>query len=108
MEKRGTPSFFSVAFFKDQQGIVHLRGAATRREQAGWSFTFRPAFAPPMNVSSNFPPLASEAAADPAPNTRINIWGVDVGSPNLTGAVVLPEGPSNSISFDGITFRAEG
>ena len=105
--KNEPPPSYSVAFFKDQQGIVHLRGTATDGT-GGLVFHLPPGFRPADERVLQLPAACLGGSCGPGPDTRIYIWGVDVGSPNLTGAVVLPEGPSNSISFDGISFRAEG
>ena len=101
------PPLYSVAFFKDHEGIVHLRGAATNGK-GGLVFYLPPGFRPAAERVLELPAVCLGAEnCGPGPDTRINIWGVDPGAPNLTGAVALPEGPSY-ISFDGITFRAEG
>jgi hypothetical protein len=101
------PPLYSVAFFKDHEGIVHLRGAATSGV-GGLVFHLPPGFRPADERVLELPAACLGGNCGPGPDTRIYIWGVDVSSPDLTGAVLLPEGPSSSISFDGITFRAEG
>lgn len=105
--KNQGPPLLSVAFFKDDEGIVHLRGVATSGKN-GLVFKLPPGFRPADERVLELPAACLGGNCGPGPNTRVNIWGADVSSPNLTGAVVLPEGASNSISFDGITFRAEG
>jgi hypothetical protein len=105
--KNQGPPLLSVAFFKDDEGIVHLRGVAANGKN-GLVFKLPPGFRPADERVLELPAACLGGKCGPGPNTRVNIWGVDVSSPSLTGAVVLPEGASNSVSFDGMTFRAEG
>lgn len=105
--KNQGPPLLSVAFFKDDEGIVHLRGVAANGK-GGIVFKLPPGFRPAEGRVLELPAACLGGNCGPGPNTRVNIWGADVSLPNLTGAVVLPEGASNSVSFDGMTFRAEG
>jgi hypothetical protein len=97
-----TSSLDVVAFYKDHEGIVHLKG----RGQGGTAtrmFNLPPGFRPPEGKTI-FPVVACECPADSF--GVLNINGNSPSAPINSGAVYVPINATN-ISFDGVTFRAE-
>lgn len=102
----GSPE--TVAFYKDQVGVVHLRGTA--RNGAGPTvFKLPPGFRPAAERTLSFLVYCS-SGCDPEPAVEpellsglVTIRGT--GSGGAEGQVVAP---GDGTSFDGITFRAEG
>lgn len=93
----------SVAFFKDHEGIVHLKGQATRATSAsGLIFALPPGFRPAPNkvlIPVVFCECFSGMVGD------ININGTHPTEPSNSGAVYGPN--ATRVGFDGVTFRAE-
>jgi hypothetical protein len=95
-------SFDAVAFYKDHEGVVHLKG----RGQGGTGthmFNLPPGFRPPEKKTI-FPVVACECPTDSI--GVLNIGGNAPSEPINSGAVYVPINATN-ISLDGITFRAE-
>ncbi len=95
----------TVAFYKDQEGVVHLKGVAV----GGAStivFQLPPSYRPAsgkilrMPISCNGPPCG---ATQTVSSVLIAGPGVAAGA---DGAIVVPGG-TTLVSFDGIDFRAE-
>jgi hypothetical protein len=94
----------TVAFYKDREGVVHLKGTAfpgTEKVVFQLPSGYRPASGRSVRVAAGCkgPPCPSETALSiiiAGPNTF----------PGYDGAVVVDD-TVESISFDGVTFRAE-
>ena len=102
--------FETAAFYKDREGVVHLKGFVTG---TGTTIFHLPAGYRPANgkeidlpVVCNCTLTDSNADTVSAPTGRLQIFG-DVGAPALNGAVNMI-GNSSAVSLDGITFRAAG
>jgi hypothetical protein len=95
-------SFSSVAFFKDHEGIVHLRG---QPENGGGTrvFNLPPGFRPAEKKSIS---EVGVCACTTESFGFITIIGNSPPEPLLSGAVFVPL-IAESISLDGVTFRAE-
>ena len=102
--------FETAAFYKDHEGVVHLKGNVT-----GVSATIfqlpagnRPASGKQLDfaVVCNCTLTDSNADTVNALTGRLRIFG-DVGTPALNGAVSMT-GTSSAVSLEGITFRAAG
>jgi hypothetical protein len=92
-----------VAFFKDHEGIVHLKGQAKRATYAsGLIFSLPPGFRPAPNKIIA-PVVFCECFAGHVETLNIN--GTKLAEPSNSGAIYVPE--ATVIGFDGITFRAE-
>jgi hypothetical protein len=87
----------TVAFYKDQLGIVHLRGIATGGTSAKTIFTLPSGFRPPTG------PLLPFAVAclvcGPAGTGTLLVGEEGPGTVEVT--------PAGSVSMEGVTFRAE-
>ena len=95
-------AYLSVAFFKDHEGIVHLRGAA----QGGGItvFTLPPGYRPASDSLLQFSVYCSGINNCENPGVgRLTI----AGSGTYSAAVQAPAN-AETVSFDGISFRAEG
>jgi hypothetical protein len=102
-----TPINQTVAFFKDQEGIVHLRGNATRSSIAGAIFYLPPGYRPPRGKFYDVPGICFGGSSCASGLGLISIVGTDVlGAEGQDGAV-NPPFESTIISLNGITFRAE-
>ena len=96
----------SVAFYKDQGGVVHLKGFA-EGPGSGPIFLLPPGYRPRNGTLKVFPMSCSGTTGFCFTNHVSN--GTLVGPdtlPGLDGAVVAPAN-GKSVSLDGITFRAE-
>lgn len=109
--------FETVAFFKDREGIVHLRGAAVGGASASAIFQlpagYRPAAGKALVASVV---CQCEVHTNASPSSPVE---VSTGSLAIYGSGIVPDGdgavgnvvfvPTGGwISFDGITFRAAG
>jgi hypothetical protein len=93
-----------LAFYKDHEGVVHLRGEATDGKPQKPIFELPPGYRPGSRTFLEF--------AVPCSPCSIGETGVaGVAGEDLIGvadgAVVAPEGATLSVSLSGITFRAE-
>jgi hypothetical protein len=96
----------SVAFYKDHEGIVHLRGSA-EGGIAGTIFQLPPGFRPPFNKTPQFPVLCGGIGPCSSPGiTELTIFGSGI-SEAADGGVYVPTPPAATVNLDGITFRAE-
>jgi hypothetical protein len=89
-----------VAFFKDHEGIVHLKGRAQGTNPSTIVFALPPGFRPAAGK------VAMPAVSCECPNGtgELNISGTSSEAFN-SGAVYAPATPT--VGFDGVTFRAE-
>ncbi len=94
------PSTATVAFYKDQGGVVHLRGVAIDGAYEEPIFQLPPGYRPRQNLSI-------AAAGEGGKLTQLTVLGTEgihVSAANV-GTMYPYEG--KSVSLDGITFRAE-
>ena len=89
------PSAQTVAFYKDQGGVVHLRGVATEGKYEEPIFTLPPGYRPSKSIS-----IAVAGVGNAATTLAMN--GPETSVP---GTLYPYEG--KSVSLDGVTFRAE-
>jgi hypothetical protein len=82
-----------IAFFKDHEGVVHLRGLASGPAEEVVIFQLPAGYRPGVNRFSIFD------------NGQVRIYGSGMENPGFDGAVVAPL--SKLVSFEGIAFRAE-
>jgi hypothetical protein len=94
-----TSSLEPVAFFKDHEGIVHLKGRAMGPAST-LVFALPPGFRPAAGKVV-FPVVACQC---PEGTGVLNISGTSTESFN-SGAIYAPA--STVVGFDGVTFRAE-
>lgn len=106
-------SFETAAFYKDREGVVHLKGTVTGATAT--IFQLPAGDRPASGKELEFPVVCNCTVTDsnsPTPDTvnvptgKLLIFG-DVGTPALNGAVSMT-GLSSAVSLDGITFRAAG
>ena len=103
-------SFETAAFYKDGEGVVHLKGYVTGATAT--IFFLPPGYRPANGKQLNFSVVCNCSVTDSnsdsvnIPTGRLQIFG-DVGAPALDGAVGMT-GLSSAVSLDGITFRAAG
>ncbi len=92
-----------VAFFKDHEGIVHLKGRATRATSAsGLIFALPPGFRPATNKVL-IQVVSCECSSGLVGELDIN--GTKPSEPSNSGALSGPN--ATTVGFDGVTFRAE-
>jgi hypothetical protein len=92
-----------VAFFKDHEGIVHLKGRAMRSTSgSNLIFVLPPGFRPAPDKFIA-PVVFCECSASHAETLNIN--GTQSTEPLNSGAIYGPN--ANIVGFDGVTFRAE-
>ena len=91
----------TIAFYKDHEGIVHLRGDA---QDGGGSriFNLPPGFRPPENKVIS---QVAECQCSGEDIGRVAVVGTS-SEPGAAGAVLAPL-DAKVISIDGISFRAE-
>jgi hypothetical protein len=94
--------FEKVAFYKDHEGIVHLKGRAEGGSSNRY-FTLPPGFRPAPGKTI-FPVTSCECTS--GFEGTLNILGTNATEPTNSGAIYGP--PATVIGFDGVTFRAEG
>jgi hypothetical protein len=105
--------FETAAFYKDREGVVHLKGNVTG---ATATIFYLPAGDRPASGKElDFPVECNCTVTDSnsptpdevnVPTGRLQIFG-DVGAPALNGAVNMT-GISSAVSLNGVTFRAAG
>jgi hypothetical protein len=92
-----------VAFFKDHEGIVHLKGRATRAVSAsGLIFALPPGFRPAQDKVLI---QAVSCECSSALVGELDISGTKPAEPTNSGAIYGPN--ATTVGFDGVTFRAE-
>jgi hypothetical protein len=95
----------SAAFYKDQLGIVHLKGMVLGGAQGTTAFHLPPGYRPADRKVLIF-------AVTVTPETTafgdLSISGFVPEEPDRTGAVLPPGTFGSPVSLDGVTFRAEG
>lgn len=100
----------TAAFYKDREGVVHLKGTVTGATAIIFYLPagYRPANGKELTfpVVCNCTLIDSNSDTVSAPTGRLQIFG-DVGAPALNGAVST-NGISSAVSLNGITFRAAG
>jgi hypothetical protein len=97
------PGNETVGFYKDHEGVVHLKGVAKGGGESEPIFDLPPSFRPAFGrVLVEVTPCSSCTASDSA---QLNLFGSGFG-PTLEGAVILSSF-AGSVYLDGITFRAE-
>jgi hypothetical protein len=94
--------FEDVAFYKDHEGVVHLKGRAVGGSSHRY-FTLPPGFRPAPDKII-FPVVSCECSS--SSEGTLNISGTSSTDPLNSGAIYGP--PATVIGFDGVTFRAEG
>ena|SRR6478735_10384797 len=105
-------SFETVAFYKDPEGVVHLKGSATGAGPAvifQLPVGYRPANAKELQIAA----VCGCGTTDSPTGDQVNlptgkllIFG-DVGTASLNGALEM-SGTSSFVALDGVTFRAAG
>ncbi len=95
-----SPRIETLAFYKDQGGIVHFKGQATGGS-SGFVFHLPPGYRPASNAALGF--LVSCGGCGPSNSAILEIDGSGI-APGQDGAIVAP---GTSFSVEGITFRAE-
>jgi hypothetical protein len=95
-------SYETVGFYKDREGVVHLKGAATAGT-GSLLFQLPPGFRPRAHRQLNVPMICEFCSG---PVNYGAIYGSDANSgPSAPdGAVIVP---GNFVVLDGIAFRAE-
>jgi hypothetical protein len=94
----------SVAFYKDQEGVVHLRGTAISGTSNSIIFKLPPGYRP-ANGKFIREPVACGGAGCPNGAGSIGINGSHTKLPAAEGGVVAPI-EATAVSLDGVTFRA--
>jgi hypothetical protein len=92
----------AVAFYKDHEGVVHLKGRAVGG--TGTHMFNLPAGFRPPEEKTIFPVVACQCPSDSF--GVLNIGGTAPTEPTNSGAVYIPIN-ATVIAFDGVTFRAE-
>jgi hypothetical protein len=94
----------SVAFYKDQSGIVHLRGAATAPSGAEQIiFRLPPGFRP--TAGKDYPFIVACLCLGTV-SVRVDVVGTDYASaPTWSGGILT--GPKEGVDLGDISFRAE-
>jgi hypothetical protein len=94
--------FNPAGYFKDTQGIVHLRGVV--QNTSGASLIGNPIFSLPPDYSPEKQEIHTTITGTSNEIGRIDILPSGDGANN--GSVILMKGSPEFISLDGITFRA--
>jgi hypothetical protein len=97
--------FSGVAFYKDREGVVHLRGF-TIEGKSEVVFRLPAGFRPASGTSLAIPMVCTGGVSCTTFVAPGEIVGPGVKEPIYDNAVVAP-GSALSVSFDGVTFRAE-
>ncbi len=92
---KNEPSAQTVAFYKDQGGVVHLRGVATDGVELEPIFALPPGYRPGKNISIAAPGEGTGA-------TQLLFNGPESSAPGTMYPYV-----GHRVSLDGVTFRAE-
>jgi hypothetical protein len=100
--KQVNPQTYNAAFFKDHEGIVHLRGIV-KGGSAGPIFQLPPGYRPAAGKISAFLTLCSGGTCSGGVGV-LGIFGTGI-SPVVDGNVVGTSGAT--VGLEGVTFRAE-
>ena len=95
----------TVAFYKDHEGVVHLRGLAISGAGETYIFKLPPGYRPARGKFIHVPVGCGGPGCPNNVNT-IAIIGSNSSTPANEGGVLAPGG-ANVVDLDGITFRAE-
>jgi len=98
----GLVTLGSVAFYKDQEGVVHLRGTATG------GTTNKPIFQLPTGyrlADAKAETFAVSCVCGTATTGRLETLGSALALPSFEGSVIAVE--ATTASLGGVTFRAE-
>jgi hypothetical protein len=93
----------TVGFYKDHEGTVHLKGIAVGGKSEA-AFMLPPGFRPASGKNLAFPVTCSGGSLCVDGVSRVVILGSGLGI--YDGEVEVPVG-ANTVSFNGIAFRAE-
>jgi hypothetical protein len=105
-DRNGFTADEPLGFYKDREGVVHLRGLIVDGGPNDAIFQLPPGYRPASGKGLHF---AAACECQTAQTTIISILGPGI-STSFDGAVLMQNGslPSgNTLSLDGITFRAE-
>jgi hypothetical protein len=91
-----------VAFYKDHEGVVHLKGIARLGSEA--MFKLPPGFRPAANLGSQYPVGCTGGVNCTSGLGLVSIVGSGTGANE--GDVIAPGG-AGIVKLEGITFRAE-
>jgi hypothetical protein len=93
-----------LAFYRDHEGVVHLKGAALEGEPSTPIFQLPPGYRPTRRTAQTIPVACSPCSV--GETGVVLIEGPDFPG-GVDGAVVAPEGATIAVSLDGAAFRAE-
>jgi hypothetical protein len=93
----------TVGFFKDHDGVVHLKGIATGGEPSKPVFILPPGFRPAAGRVLVLPGLCGGCGG--SPTGTLTIFGSSIPPPFTEGMVAMAS--ATTIGLDGVTFRAE-
>jgi len=96
----------SVAFYKDQEGVVHLRGEVSLGTQGTVIFRLPPGYRPASGRFIQEPVACFGGAGCPNEVGSVLIAGPNLPIPGGDGAIFSPAETEN-VFLDGIAFRAE-
>ncbi len=104
---KASPGAFpeTVAFYKDHEGVVHLRGLAVSGAAETFIFKLPPGYRPASGKFIHVP-VGCGGPGCPANVNTIAIIGSNSSIPANEGGVLAPGG-ANAVDLDGISFRAE-
>ena len=106
--------FQTAAFYKDHEGVVHLRGAVSGGSAGTVIFQLPPGYRPPSGADNHFAAnCACSTSTNDSKGDTANVT-LDTGLVVIVGPGVLPGGDGavvlgttgTAVSFEGITFRA--
>ncbi len=96
----------TVAFYKDLEGVVHIRGEATAGTEGTPIFDLPPGFRPGSRRFAREPVACEGGTGCPNASSSVAIVGSNSTAPIVEGEVIAPPHTEN-VSLDGVTFRAE-
>jgi hypothetical protein len=104
-ESASIPVDSSIAFYKDHEGVVHLRGVATGGLAAGAVFQLPPGFRPASGKIFSSPVPCSGTAGT---CNSIGLGSIFIAGSGLSGeGGVLVAPGTTGVTLDSISFRAE-
>lgn len=104
-ESKFSPVDPSVAFYRDHEGVVHLRGVATGGMASGAVFRLPLGFRPTSGKVFSFPvPCAGSGGSC----STVNVGSISIAGSGLPaeGQLLIAPG-TTELTLDSITFRAE-
>lgn len=105
-EPAAGPSVSPVGFYKDKEGVVHLRGETSLGTPGTAIFRLPPGYRPAAGHYMQQSAACFGGGGCPNEVASVSIFGPDSGIPGDDDAVVAPTATEN-VFLDGITFRAE-